>query len=216
MPFFSPDGKDILTFSDESGEFEIHQYSGLGLDQGKKTHFRWYHTSIWTFALSRWEKNWPITIWIICFGYRICPLAKKTKATATDEDISGAMAWSPDSKWLAYGQAASNTFMQLFIFNAETGKRISLTSDRTNSMNPQWSPDGKWIYFLSDRNFESKIGSPWGTRQPEPFWEKQIKIYQVGLKNGLVSPFQPKNELKPAEEKKNQRVPLSSQLRKKD
>lgn len=200
---FSPDGKDILTFSDESGEFEIHQYSGLGLDQGKKL------TSDGTtlrFGLLPSPDGKKLAYYDLDNMLWIQDLStgKKTKATATDEDISGAMAWSPDSKWLAYGQAASNTFMQLFIFNAETGKRISLTSDRTNSMNPQWSPDGKWIYFLSDRNFESKIGSPWGTRQPEPFWEKQIKIYQVGLKNGLVSPFQPKNELKPAEEKKSE------------
>lgn len=198
---FSPDGKDILTFSDESGEFEIHQYSGLGLDQGKKltgdgTTLRFgLLPSPDAKKLAYYDLNNELWIQDIASG-------KKTKANASDEDLSGAMAWSPDSKWLAYGQAASNSFMQLFIFNPETGKQIPITSDRTNSMNPQWSPDGKWIYFMSDRNFESRIGSPWGTRQPEPFWEKQIKIYQVGLRKGLVSPFQPKNELKPAEDKK--------------
>lgn len=198
---FSPDGKDILTFSDESGEFEIHQYSGLGLDQGKKltadgTTLRFgLLPSPDGKKLAYYDLNNELWIQDLASG-------KKVKANASDEDLSGAVAWSPDSKWLAFGQAASNTFMQLFIFNPETNRRIALTSDRTNSMNPQWSPDGKWIYFLSDRNFESRIGSPWGTRQPEPFWEKQIKIYQVGLRKGLVSPFQPKNELKPAEEKK--------------
>jgi tricorn protease len=198
---FTPDGKDILSFSDESGEFEIHQYSGLGLDQGKKLT---EDGSTLRFGLlpspdgkklAYYDLNNDLWIQDMVSG-------KKIKASKSDENLSSAMAWSPDSKWLAYGQAASNTFMQLFIFNPESGKRIPLTSDRTNSMSPQWSPDGKWIYFLSDRNFESRIGSPWGTRQPEPFWEKQIKIYQVGLKKGLVSPFQPKNELKPAEEKK--------------
>ncbi|MCU0402155.1 MAG: S41 family peptidase, partial [Algoriphagus sp.] len=198
---FSPDGKDILTFSDESGEFEIHQYSGLGLDQGKKltgdgTTLRFgLLPSPDAKKLAYYDLNNELWIQDIASG-------KKTKANASDEDLSGAMAWSPDSKWLAYGQAASNSFIQLFIFNPETGKRIPITSNRTNSMNPQWSPDGKWIYFMSDRNFESRIASPWGTRQPEPFWEKQIKIYQVGLRKGLVSPFQPKNELKPAEDKK--------------
>ncbi|MCL6257630.1 S41 family peptidase [Aquiflexum sp. TKW24L] len=198
---FSSDGKDIFAFSDESGEFEIHQYSGLGLDQGKQltkdgnTLRFGLMPSPDGKKLAYHDLNNDLWIHDLTSG-------KKTKVTASDESIQGAKAWSPDSKWLAYGQAASNTFMQLFIFNSETGKRIPLTSDRTNSMNPQWSADGNWIYFLSDRNFESRIGSPWGTRQPEPFWEKQIKIYQVGLKKGLVSPFQPKNELKPVEEKK--------------
>jgi tricorn protease len=198
---FSPDGKEILAFSDESGEFEIHQYSGLGLDQGKKITSDGTTLRLGLLPSPDGKKlayyDLDNTLWI-----QDLVSGKKTKANATDEDISGAMAWSPDSKWLAFGQASSNTFMQLFIFNPETAKRIPLTSDRTNSMNPQWSPDGKWIYFMSDRNFESRIGSPWGTRQPEPFWEKQIKIYQVGLKKGLISPFQPKNELKPTEEKK--------------
>ncbi|MDI1324058.1 MAG: S41 family peptidase [Algoriphagus sp.] len=198
---FSSDGKDVLTFSDESGEFEIHQYSGLGLDQGKKlsTDGKTLRFGLLPSPdgkrLAYYDLNNDLWIQDVATG-------KKVKANANNEDINSAMSWSPDSKWLAFGQSASNTFMQLFIFNPETGKRIPLTSDRTNSMNPQWSPDGKWIYFMSDRNFQSLIGAPWGPRQPEPFWEKQIKIYQIGLKKGLVSPFQPKNELKPAEEKK--------------
>ncbi len=199
---FSNDGEDILTLSDESGEFEIYRYSGLGLDEGEKLT---EDGNTLRFGLLPSPDGKKLAYTDLNNDLWIQDLAsgEKTKATATDEDIHGAMAWSPDSKWLAYGQAASNTFMQLFIFNSETGARIPLTSDRTNSGNPQWSPDGKWIYFMSDRNFESKIGSPWGPRQPEPFWEKQIKIYQVGLTAGLVSPFQPKNELKSTEEQKS-------------
>ena len=37
--------------------------------------------------------------------------------------------------------------------------------------------------------------SPWGSRQPEPFFDKQTKIYQVALKPGERSPFQPDDEL---------------------
>ena len=66
-----------------------------------------------------------------------------------------------------------------------------VTSDRYDSNSPAWSPDGKWLYFLSDRNFVSLVGAPWGSRQPEPFFDKQTKIYQVALKpteraNGTV------------------------------
>ena len=72
------------------------------------------------------------------------------------------------------------------------------TSDRYDSCSPAWSADGKWLYFLSDRNFESLVGSPWGSRQPEPFWDRQTKIYHVALKRGERSPFQPDDELQPA------------------
>jgi tricorn protease len=131
------------------------------------------------------------------------------KVTTSDEDITSNMAWSPDGKWLAYVQAASNTFSQIHAFNIDSKKRIAMTSDRANSLSPQWSADGNWLYFLSDRNFQSAIGSPWGTRQPEPFWEKQMKIYQIGLKSGLVSPFFFNNELQKEAEKAPEKVSVT-------
>ena len=73
-----------------------------------------------------------------------------------------------------------------------------MTSDRYDSSSPAWTPDGKWLYFLSDRNFESLVGGPWGSRQPEPFYDRQTKIYHVALKRGERSPFQADDELQPA------------------
>ena len=69
------------------------------------------------------------------------------------------------------------------------------TSDRANSFNPRWSHDGKFIYFLSDRNFKSLITSPWGTRQPEPYFDVSEKLYHVALKKGTRSPFRENDEL---------------------
>jgi tricorn protease len=72
-----------------------------------------------------------------------------------------------------------------------------VTSDRYDSVSPAWSRDSQWIYFLSDRNFVSLVGSPWGPRQPEPFYDKQTRIYHVPLVPGARSPFQPPDELQP-------------------
>ena len=40
--------------------------------------------------------------------------------------------------------------------------------------------------------------APWGSRQPEPFFDRQTKIYHVALKRGERSPFQPDDELQAA------------------
>ena len=40
-------------------------------------------------------------------------------------------------------------------------------------------------------SFVSIVGSPWGSRQPEPFYDKQTVIYHVSLVPGARSPFQP-------------------------
>ena len=72
-----------------------------------------------------------------------------------------------------------------------------LTTDRYNSGDACWSPDGKWIYFLSDRSLKTVVSSPWGPRQPDPFFDRSMKIYQIPLHKGLRSPFEPPDELHP-------------------
>ncbi|WP_240507422.1 S41 family peptidase [Algoriphagus ratkowskyi] len=201
---FSPDGKSILTFSDESSEFEIHEYNSFGMDQGKQLSKNGNTLKFDMLPSPDGSKiaflDLNMILWILDKN-----TGNQTKITVSDEDING-MSWSPDSKWIAFVQAATNTFSQIHAFNVDTKKRIAMTSDRANSLSPQWSPDGNWLYFLSDRNFQSVISSPWGQRQPEPFWEKQMKIYQIGLKKDLISPFFYSNELEIAKEKEKDKA----------
>ncbi len=84
---------------------------------------------------------------------------------------------------------------RIYLYSIDGGAITPVTSDRYDSDSPAWSPDGKWLYFLSDRNFVSLVASPWGSRQPEPFFDRQTKIYQVALKRGERSPFKPDDEL---------------------
>src|SRR5829696_10518322 len=85
--------------------------------------------------------------------------------------------------------------VRLHLYNVESARSTPVTTDRYDSYSPEFSPDGKWLYFLSDRNFVSVVGSPWGSRQPEPFFDKQTKVYHVSMKPGERSPFQPDDEL---------------------
>jgi tricorn protease len=86
---------------------------------------------------------------------------------------------------------------RLFLYDVGTRTSTPVTTDRYDSYSPEFSPDGKWLYFLSDRNFVSLVGSPWGSRQPDPFFDKQTKIFHVSMKPGERSPFQPDDELTP-------------------
>jgi tricorn protease len=113
------------------------------------------------------------------------------------------LAWSPDSRWLAYAVAADNQYHQIWIYRVQEGTKTALTSERVYSHSPAWSPDGKWIYYLSDRHLDSLVPSPWGPRQPEPFFDKLTKIYLVALKPDLRSPFEPPDELHPPEKDKD-------------
>jgi tricorn protease len=140
----------------------------------------------------------------------IYDVEKKTQtkvAEALDGDFADVQ-WSPDSRWLAFDVPGPNELSRISICEAATGRVTPVTSDRYDSQGAAWSTDGKWLYFLSDRQFESVVGSPWGSRQPEPFFDKQTKIYGLALKKGARSPFAPDDELHaPQKDDKDEKKP---------
>lgn len=58
-----------------------------------------------------------------------------------------------------------------------------------------WSSDSKWLYFLSDRDFQTIVRSPWGQRQPEPFYDGTTRIYALDLVGDGEFPFKKATEL---------------------
>jgi len=203
---FSHDGKDILVLSDESGEFEFMQIPATGIGA---------HKALTNDGnILRYEGiPSPDGKWIAYDDLNgdmwfLNPSTGVSKKISTNREGIGRFSWSPDSKWIAFRQTAMNSFTQIHLYNVETGALLPLTTDRANSTNPVWSPDGKWMYFLSDRNFQSLVGSPWGSRQPEPYFDKKMKVYQISLQKGNRSPFKAKDELledENSEEKKKEK-----------
>ena len=205
---FMPDGKTLETLSDESGETEFWALpaNGVGAKRQMSKDGR----------VLRWEGiPSPDGRWI-AYADKDQKLWILEAATGKDREVDSSqtdgitgLRWSPDSKWLAYARRADDNFSQVMVAPAEGGKPTALTSDRYDAYDPAWSPDGRWLYLLSDRTFQSVVGAPWGVRNPEPFFDKSTRIFQIALQKGLRSPFQPKDELAPAkEDKKDPKAPL--------
>jgi tricorn protease len=190
---FAPDGSSVYALSDQTGETEwarlpangvgalqqltagagVIRFDGILSPDGK--------------VLAYGDKNQDLWLYDI---------ARKTAtriATSAEGEFSD-LAWSPDSRWLAYVEPTV-TFSRIMLRSVDDGRTVPLTSDRVDSYGPAWSPDGRWLYFLSDRNFQTVVSAPWGARQPEPFFDRQTKIYQLALATGLRSPFEAANEL---------------------
>jgi tricorn protease len=202
---FMPDGKTLLGLSDASGELEFVQLpsNGVGAERaltsdGKVLRFRAVVSPDGNTVAYNDNNN---DAWVLNVRSKAQTKISTNKEGTTD------FAWSPDSRYLAFGQYALNSFIQLHIFDVQTRTQTPLTSDRVNSVDPVWSPDGNWIYFLSDRNLTSVVGAPWGPRQPEPYFNKPDKIYQVALRKGLRPPFKPADELSPSVDEKTTRTP---------
>ncbi len=126
------------------------------------------------------------------------------------------LTWSPDSQWLAYVEAATNTFTQIKLLNVKTGAIQAITSDHYNSFSPAWGTDGKWLYFLSDRMLTTTVRSPWGPRQPDPNFDRSMKIYELALTPGLRSPFAPVDELHPDKPEETKKDDTKSEEEKKE
>jgi tricorn protease len=195
---FLADGKSLLALSDEGGELEFCKIPATGVgnpesltNDGKV--FRLDGVPSPNGKLVAYtDKNQ--VLWIYDLDNK-----KQIRVAESMEDNFHDLRWSPDSKWLAYVESAANTFAQIKLYHPPEGRITALTSDRVDSNNPAWSPDGKWIYFLSDRNLQSTVPSPWGPRQPEPYFDKTTKVYLAALKKDFRSPFEPPDELHPEE-----------------
>ncbi len=190
---FMPDGQNLLTLSDESGEYEFWSISARGLGTPKQLTrdgdiLRWRAIPAPDgkhFAYN--DKNNDLWIVQLENGSR--------KLISQNRQGIGDITWSPDSRWIVFAQNAVNTYQQLMLYHLDDETIVPLTSNRVNSSSPAWSTDGNWLYFVSDRSLQSLVPSPWGPRQPEPYFDKPMKIYRLALKKGLRSPFQADDEL---------------------
>jgi tricorn protease len=198
---FLPDGKTIVALSTQTGETEFWKFAADGesppeqwtndakvlrLDGVPSPDGRW---------LAHRDKDQQL--WL----YDIKNKQDKRIAQSMNDEFDN-LSWSPDSQWLAYNETADNQYVQLKVLNVNTGAIQPITSDRYDSTDPVWSSDGKWLYFLSDRNLDTTIPSPWGPRQPAPHFSRAEKVYELALAPGLRSPFLPADELHPDEPEK--------------
>ena len=200
---FSADGKTIYTLSDESGEFEFVSMPSNGL--GSKKALTKDGEILRYDGVASPDGKWIAYDDLYNDMYVLNIKSGKSKKISTNQEGIGSFSWSPDSQWIAFVQAANNTMSQIKIHNIQSGNSFNLTTDRANSTSPQWSPDGKFIYFISDRSFTSLVGSPWGTRQPEPYFDASEKIYHIALQKGTRSPFRAHDELVDTDKKEDKK-----------
>lgn len=190
---FSHDGAHIISLSDESGELEFVQLSADGTGEveeltmdGKRLRYKGEPSSDgkWI-AYDDLENNM----------YVLNVSTGASKLISTNQQGIRDFSWSPDNQWLAFVQRASNRMYQIKVYNVNDGSLFDLTTDRSNNYSVAWSPDGKFIYFLSDRGFQTLMGSPRDARLGGVYWDKSESVYHVPLKKSYRSPFREKDEL---------------------
>lgn len=195
---FMPGGDSLLALSDESGEVEFWTLPANGV--GPRTQItRGASVLRWEGVpspdgrfIAHHDKNLRLFI--------LDTESREERPVDTGLfDYPGVqdLAWSPDSRFLAYATAAANQNLVVKVYDTRDASLTPVTTDRFVSYSPAWSPDGAWLYLLSDRALSTKVSSPWGAMAPEPYYDRITKVYQVALKAGTRSPFAPDDELHP-------------------
>jgi tricorn protease len=189
-PRLSPDGKRVAYFSDATGEYQLYvrdvatgETTPVTADLDRKV----YHP--------RWSPDGTkILFGDKDFSLFVVDLATK-KRTKVDEsrhldndeftwEVSD-YAWSPDSRWVAYSLPRENRNNAIVLYDTLEGRRVPLTDDFYENLNPRFDADGSYLYFLSYRNYQ--IGM-------DPFEDDHIvanpaRVMVVQLRKGEKPPF---------------------------
>ena len=98
------------------------------------------------------------------------------------------MAWSFDSRWLAYGYVNTSQTTAIKLGEVESGRTAFATHPTLRDTRPAFDPEGKYLYFVGQRDFDPvydelhfDLGFPKGSRP-----------YAITLRKDLDNPFIPR------------------------
>jgi len=156
-PAWSPDGQHIAYFSDESGEYALHVKAQTGEGDERKIALAgkaaFYFAPHWSpdskqIAFSDNQLN----LWVaeIASG-RVTKI--DTDYFYPYDDLGRDMAWSPDSRWLAYAKYLPSRLHTVHVYSIENGQDTQVTDGLSDARYPVFDRDGQYLYFTASTNY---------------------------------------------------------------
>jgi tricorn protease len=197
FPVWSPDGKRIAYFSDESGEYALHVRNSDGTSVVKKIDLvqlpGFYFSPVWSpdskkiayrdHRLCLWyvdvEKGSPVRIDSDAYQERIWVRIEAPPP-----------AWSPDSRWLSYTKMLENHMRALHIYSLETGQSQQVTDGLSDISSPQFDRSGNYLYFGASTDIGPTQGDDLSAWDRTP----SRSVYVAFLRNGLKFPTTPEGK----------------------
>ncbi len=203
-PSWSPDGKSVAYFSDESGEYALHirDQNGLGevrkIDLGKPPSF--FYSPVWSpdskkIAFSDKRLN----LWYV-------DLDRKTPVHV-DTDLYDSPGyrfdpnWSPDSRWISYTKQLHNHLHAVFVYSVPDAKSTQVTDGLSDTLSPAFDQSGKYLYFMASTDVALSAGWIDMSSIAHPVTSS---AYVMVLRKDLPSPLSPESDdEKPAADSKD-------------
>jgi tricorn protease len=193
-PAWSPDGKWIAWFSDESGEYALHVRGpdGLGpvrkIDLGQPPSFfyspRWSPDSK---KIAYADKR--MNLWLVDLD--------KAVPEKIDNDVYDTPfhyldpAWSPDSQWVAYTKQLRNYLRATFVYSLAEKKTRQLTDGRSDAFSPRFDRSGKYLFFIASTS--AGLSQGW-LDMTSMARSVTSSVYAAVLRTDVPSPVAPESD----------------------
>ena len=193
-PAWSPDGKWIAYFSDESGEYALHISEQSGLGAVKKISLgnppSYFYGPLWSPDSKKiLYTDKRLNLWYV-------DVDKGTPVkVATDrfEDPTSALSgtWSPDSRWITYAKFLENHLRAVCVYSLETSQESQITDGVSDSRYPIFDKAGKLLLFATSTDVG--LSSAW--LDLSSYQHPVLRdVYAVVLKKGDPSPLEPQSD----------------------
>ena len=207
-PSWSPDGKSVAYFSDESGEYALHIRDQAGQGPVKKIALgeppSFFYRPVWSPDGKKIAYNDKrLTLWYVDIAKGVP--AKVDTTYYYNPAFTFDFDWSPDSRWLTYAKQVPSHMGVICVYSLETGQVSQVTDGMSDAKYPAFDRSGKYLFFTASTDVGLTPGWLNMSSMDRPVTRS---VYVAVLRKDLPSPLAPESdEEKPKEEEKKADTP---------
>ena len=192
-PVWSPDGRRVAWFRDGGDGYALMIADQDGLDTPRRIPIGE--------SKMAWEPTWSPDGSRIAFEdnkVRI-RVVEVESGRITTVDVGGSnierggmgLAWSPDSRFLAYAKTFPNQFRRIVVWSRDSSAVWPLTDALADAFSPAWDRNGRHLYFLASTNLA--LASGWANTASISA-DPTYGAYLMVLRADDPTPFAPRSD----------------------